>query len=321
MSSLKIGVVIPCYKVRKHILSVLEKIPPDINKIYIIDDACPESSGSFVKESSTDLRVSIIQHKKNTGVGGAVISGYKRALSDDCDIIVKLDGDGQMDPSDISKLIQPIVDKQVDYTKGNRFFSLESLTSMPTIRKLGNAALSFVNKVSSGYWNIMDPTNGFTAIHKSALSVLPLEKINAGYFFESDMLFRLGTIRAVVMDIPIQAKYDEEESNLNITSTIKSFPKLYFQAFLKRIFYSYFLRDFNRASLELVLAIIFILFGSVWGGIHWVYSIQLMKEASTGTVMLAVLPIILGFQMLLDAINFDTGNMPKVPLQKWSPSD
>ncbi len=317
MDTFKIGVVIPCYKVKQHIISIIEKIPSNINNIYIIDDACPESSGSFVKTNITDTRISIIQHKKNKGVGGAVISGYKRALSDDCDIIVKLDGDGQMDPYLIPKLIQPIVDKQADYTKGNRFFSLESLTSMPTIRKLGNAALSFVNKVTSGYWNIMDPTNGFTAIHKNALSILPLEKINAGYFFESDMLFRLGTIRAVVMDVPMQAKYGEEESNLNINTTIKSFPKLYCQAFFKRIFYSYFLRDFNRASLELLLAIIFILFGSLWGGIHWLHSIQLMKEASTGTVMLAVLPIILGFQMLLDAINFDTGNMPKVPLQKW----
>jgi len=321
MTIYKIAVVIPCYKVKNHIEGVIEAIPEIVNKVYVIDDACPQSSGSHVTSVVSDTRISVITHKTNKGVGGAVISGYKRALAEGCDIIVKLDGDGQMDPSLISRLIQPIIEKRADYTKGNRFFTLESLTSMPTIRKLGNATLSFINKASSGYWNIMDPTNGFTAIHKNALSLLPLNKINSGYFFESDMLFRLGTIRAVVMDIPMQAKYGQEESNLNVKATLKSFPKLYCQAFIKRVFYNYFLRDFNRASLELVLAFILILFGTLWGGVHWLESLQQMREASTGTVMLAVLPIVLGFQMLLDSINFDTGNIPKTPLQEFDLSD
>ncbi len=315
MNSVKIAVVIPCYKVKEHIENVLNNIPSIVNKIYIVDDNCPSSSGKFVASVNNDHRVSIIYHSKNKGVGGAVITGYKRALAEKQDIIVKLDGDGQMDPTLIPTLIKPILDKKADYTKGNRFFSLESLKPMPNIRKFGNASLSFINKVSSGYWDIMDPTNGFTAIHKSTLSILPLNKINNGYFFESDMLFRLGTVRAVVQDIPMKAIYEEEKSSLNINHTIVNFPKMYFKSFLKRIFYNYFLRDFNRASIELTLGVLFILFGSTWGVIHWAISIHQMDEASTGTVMLAVLPIILGFQMLLDAVKFDADNIPTTPLQ------
>jgi len=318
MHTHKIAVVIPCYKVKKHIKEVLKAIPKVIGKIYVVDDYCPEGSGQFIASFNKDPRVSIIYHSKNKGVGGAVISGYKQALADKQSIIVKLDGDGQMDPVFIPNLIKPILEEQADYTKGNRFFTLESLSSMPNIRKFGNACLSFINKISSGYWDIMDPTNGFTAIHQTALKLLPLNKLENRYFFESDMLFRLGTVRAVVKDIPMQSIYKNEDSNLQINQTIMSFPKLYCKSFFKRVFYNYFLRDFNRASIELVLGISFILFGTIWGAAQWAQSIHQMTEASTGTVMLAVLPIIIGFQMLLDAIKFDADNVPQKPLQKLS---
>ncbi len=307
---MNIAVVIPCFNVKRQIRSVLEGIGREVSRIYVVDDCCPQQSGAYVEEFCKDHRVRVVYHRENQGVGGAVCSGYKEALSEGADIIVKIDGDGQMDPALIPKFIKPIVDGKADYTKGSRFFSIGSLDSMPAIRKFGNAILSFVNKVSSGYWNIMDPTNGYTAIHRRAISILPINKLSKRYFFESDMLFRLGTIRAVVRDIPMEAKYQDEESNLSIKRVMLEFPPLYLKAFIKRIFYCYFLRDFNGASMEFVIGSLLMFIGIVFGGIHWVESVSTNSAATTGTVMLAVLPIILGFQLVLSAITFDMNNIP-----------
>lgn len=315
---MKIAVAIPCFKVKKYILSVIEQIGQDVVRIYVVDDCCPEKTGDFVAKQCLDSRVNVLFHTENQGVGGAMITAYKQALADDdIDVVVKIDGDGQMDPSLLPYFIEPIQRGEADYTKGSRFFTLESLESMPPMRKFGNAALSFVNKMSSGYWTVMDPTNGYTAIHCQALRLLPLDKLSKRYFFESDMLFRLGTLRAVVQDIPMDAIYADEVSNLSIKKVLLDFPPLYIKAFFKRVFYNYFLRDFNGASLKLVVGLLMMLIGSFWGGIHWLNSILSGDEASTGTVMLAVLPIILGFQLLLSAIDYDMSHTPKRPLQRW----
>lgn len=315
---MKIAVAIPCFKVKKHILSVIEQIGQDVDRIYVVDDCCPEKTGDFVANQCFDSRVHVLWHTENQGVGGAMVTAYKQALADNnIDVVVKIDGDGQMDPLLLPHFIEPIQRGEADYTKGSRFFTLESLESMPPMRKFGNAILSFVNKVSSGYWTVMDPTNGYTAIHCQSLRLLPLDKLSKRYFFESDMLFRLGTLRAVVQDIPMDAIYADEVSNLSIKKVLLDFPPLYIKAFFKRVFYNYFLRDFNGASLKLVVGLSMMLFGSLWGGMHWINSILSCDEASTGTVMLAVLPIILGFQLLLSAIDYDMSHTPKRPLQRW----
>ncbi|EAQ53738.1 glycosyltransferase family 2 protein [Vibrio sp. MED222] len=313
---MKVAVVIPCFKVKNQICKVLDSIGNEVDKIYVIDDCCPAASGKFVLENNKDTRVKVIFSEVNSGVGGAVMKGYIEALKDGMDIIIKIDGDGQMDPTLIPKFINPIIQGHADYTKGNRFNRIESLILMPTIRKLGNAILSFVNKVSSGYWKVMDPTNGYTAIHRSALLELPLNKISQRYFFESDMLFRLGTIRAVVQDISMDAKYDDEESSLEVKKVIFEFTPLYIKSFFKRIFYAYFLRDFNVASIELILGSIMMLFGFCFGVISWFNSISTGDVTSTGTVMIAVMPIIMGFQLLLSSLHYDITNSPLHPLQK-----
>ncbi|MEE9338681.1 MAG: glycosyltransferase family 2 protein [Methylococcaceae bacterium] len=313
---MKIAVAIPCYNVKPQILDVILQIPSIVERIYVVDDQCPQQTGQYVAEHCDDSRVIIINHSENKGVGGAVISAYRAALAEGMEIVVKIDGDGQMNPQLLEKFVQPIEDGLADYTKGNRFFYIESLLSMPVSRKIGNSILSFVNKISSGYWNGMDPTNGYTAIHFQALSLLPLDKLNQGYFFESDMLFRLGTIRAVVQDITMNAKYKDEQSNLQIGQIALHFPGLYLKAFIKRVFYTYFLRDFNGASLEFVVGVLLLLGGGFWGVSHWIHSIFQQQYASTGTVMLAVLPIIMGFQLVLSAIQYDMTNVPVEPLQK-----
>jgi dolichol-phosphate mannosyltransferase len=317
---MNVAVVIPSYKVKDHLLSVLDRIGPSVTRIYVVDDECPQQSGKLVAELCRDPRVVVLFHDVNQGVGGATITGYRQALLDGADVVVKIDGDGQMDPSLIPSFIAPIERGIADYTKGNRFYSIENLEAMPFVRVLGNAVLSFVNKLSSGYWNVMDPTNGYTAIHSSALGALPLAKLEQRYFFESDMLFRLNTVRAVVRDVPMKAFYGEEKSNLSIVQVIRDFPSKYLTRFFKRLFYSYILRDLNVCSIQMLGGICMFLFGVVYGVYHWYLSAMNGVPTPTGTVMLAVLPVMIGVQLLLSAISFDVANIPSIPLQETLPA-
>lgn len=311
----RIAVVIPCYKVRGQVLDVIARIEPYVSDIFVVDDKCPEDSGRFVESSVSDPRVKVLYHAENGGVGMAVTTGYKAALNAGVDIVVKVDGDGQMDPALIPSIIAPLLSGQADYSKGNRFYSLYNIRAMPRTRLFGNAMLSFLTKLASGYWTIFDPTNGYTAIHTAALRRLDLSKLARRYFFESDMLIKLGDIRAVVNDVPMEAVYGEEQSNLSPGKVALPFLGRNLSAWVRRICYSYFLRDFNIASVQLVFGLLMMTFGVVYGAIEWSESIRTMVPAMTGTVMIAILPIILGFQLLLGFIAYDIGNEPKRPLQ------
>ncbi|MBI6739291.1 glycosyltransferase family 2 protein [Pseudomonas syringae pv. aptata] len=309
-----IAVVIPCYKVKSHILAVISGIGPEVDKIYVVDDCCPDKSGEFVEQECSDPRVNVIKCPVNQGVGGAVMTGYAAAIADGVDVIVKVDGDGQMDPLLIPDFVLPILNGQADYTKGNRFFDLEEIRQMPKIRLFGNAALSFLTKLSSGYWDLFDPTNGFTAIHADIARHLPVKKISKRYFFETDILFRLNTLRAVVIDIPMDAKYEDEVSNLKISKIIGEFFVKHMRNMGKRIFYNYYLRDMSLASIELPLGLVMLLTGTVFGMTHWIQSLQSGVATSAGTVMLSALPIILGTQFILAFIGSDIQSVPRRPL-------
>ena len=310
----KIAVVIPCYKVKAHILHVIEQIVPEVGRVYVVDDCCPDGSGEFVKEKCSDSRVSVLRNPVNMGVGGAVMTGYRVALEEGADIIVKLDGDGQMDPALIMDFVLPIAKGEADYTKGNRFFNLEKIREMPNIRLFGNAVLSFLTKISSGYWDVFDPTNGYTAIHREVVGNLPMEKISTRYFFETDMLFRLNTLRAVVIDVPMDARYGDEVSNLKISNIIGEFLAKHARNFAKRIFYNYYLRDMSLASLELPLGIMLTIFGIGFGIAHWMGSSHSGMPTPAGTVMLSAVPLILGMQFLLAFVGYDVASVPKRPL-------
>jgi dolichol-phosphate mannosyltransferase len=310
--SVKIAVVIPCYKVKYHILDVISAVDKSVNKIYVIDDCCPQKSGQHVMSHINNPNVEVIFHKKNKGVGGAVISGYKKAITDNMDIVVKIDGDGQMDTSLIRHFVNLIVNQKADYAKGNRFFDISLLQDMPVIRLFGNSGLSFISKLASGYWHIMDPTNGYTAIHIKVLEHLPLDKIANRYFFESDMLFQLGMLRAVVSDIPICSRYKDEKSNMNILGILFIFPFLYSKCILKRLFYQYFVRDFNLGSFCFLIGGLLTNAGLLFGAWKWYTLSSIGILASSGTVMAAALPIIIGIQFLLSSIQYDILNVPKV---------
>lgn len=312
-----VAVVIPCYRVRRQILPLIEEIGAEVDWILVVDDACPEKSGRYVLENCLDPRVIVLTNDQNQGVGGAVLKGYAFALQCGADIIVKLDGDGQMDPRRIKYLIRPILDGQADYAKGNRFFNVEGLRSMPRVRLLGNAVLSFFSKISTGYWTVFDPTNGYTAISAPTAAVLPLDKISHGYFFESDMLFQLGMVRASVADVPIDAIYANEKSNLAISRVIGKFFWKHLTNAFRRIAMNYFLRDFSLASVELITGICFVLFGTAFGAYHWAESIRTGITATTGTVMLAALPIILGVQLLLSFLAVDINSTPNMAIHRF----
>jgi len=309
-----IAVVIPCFRVRERILEVLRGIGKDITNIYVIDDACPENTGQYVKEHCSDPRVTVVQHKSNQGVGGATITGYQHALTNGVSIIIKMDGDGQMDAASIPDLIEPLVSGEADYTKGNRFSRLEDLKGMPVLRLLGNSLLSLLSKFSSGYWSILDPTNGFTAIHANVVPSLPVEKLSKRFFFESDILFRLNLIKAVVVDVPMSSRYLGEPSNLRIRKVGFEFLLKHAINLVKRLIYSYFLHGTNIGTLQLVVGVPLFFGGAIFGLWSWVAAYDSGLPATSGTVMLAALPMIIGVQFLIAFMAYEIQAVPNQPI-------
>ncbi|PKM13051.1 MAG: glycosyl transferase family 2 [Gammaproteobacteria bacterium HGW-Gammaproteobacteria-3] len=311
-----IAVVIPCYRVTQQVLGVIAGIGAEVSAIFAVDDACPEGSGDFIMSNCTDPRVTVLRNLQNQGVGGAVLTGYRAAIEAGADVIVKVDGDGQMDPRLIADFIAPILAEEADYTKGNRFFDLEEIRAMPKVRLFGNAVLSFMTKLSSGYWDLFDPTNGYTAIHADVARHLPFDKISHRYFFETDMLFRLNTLRAVVVDVPMDARYGDEVSNLKVSKVVGEFLFKHVRNFLKRIFYNYYLRDMSLASMELPLGLLLLTAGSGFGLYHWLNSLHQGTVTPAGTVMLAALPVLMGIQLILAFLSYDIANVPRRAFHK-----
>ncbi|MEA4812724.1 MAG: glycosyltransferase family 2 protein [Anaerolineaceae bacterium] len=307
-----ISVIIPAFNAEFTVPEVVQNLPVWVDSIILIND----NSEDGTLESAQNLKkkfdkVDVIDNAQNLGVGGAMKEGYKRSLSLKMDISVKMDSDGQMDPGYLPQLLDPLVSGQANYTKGNRFLHTAELKQMPIARRIGNLGLSFLTKAASGYWNIFDPTNGYTAIDKQTLEKLDFSNLEDRFFFESSMLMELYRNQAVVKDIAIPARYNGENSSL---STFRSFfefsPKLV-KGFIQRINLQYFTLDFTAVSLFLLFGTLLSTFGLIWGIWHWIVSIQTKVAATTGTVMLAVVPLILGFQFLLQAFVLDIGNVPK----------
>jgi dolichol-phosphate mannosyltransferase len=314
---MRVAVVIPCHRVAAHILSVIERVGPEVERVYVVDDACPEATGALVQRACHDERVTVLTHVHNRGVGGAVKTGYRQALLDGMDVVVKIDGDGQMAPELIPRFLKPIRLGIADYVKGNRFFNIEDVREMPAARLVGNAVLSFMTKVSTGYWSLFDPTNGYTAVHRSALSSMPLDKVADNYFFETDLLFRLAIGRAVVVDLPMKSVYGDEVSGLKINRILGPFLFGHARNFVKRIAYNYFIRDFSAATLELVLGALLINFAAAFGSYKWFTAFRQHTASAAGTVMLAALPAILGVQLLLSFLSADIAAQPKTPIQSF----
>lgn len=314
-SAYAIAMVIPAYRVERDIEAVLNSLPPYIKNIIVVDDASPDSTFERVTAAAQkDERIIILRHSQNQGVGGAMLTGFQKALELNAQIIIKLDGDGQMDPARIPALIEPLIEGKADYTKGNRFRDFKSLQKMPFVRRVGNLGLSFLTKVATGYWNLFDPTNGFFAIRAEVLDQLPFEKIDRRYFFETSMLANLYLLNALVLDIPMPARYGNEISSLSIRRALFEFPYKLSTIFLRRILLRYYLYDFSMVSLYLLIGVPLLLFGGTFGGIKWIQYASQNIPAPTGTVMLPTLSVILGIQILLSAIEIDMNSAPRKAL-------
>jgi dolichol-phosphate mannosyltransferase len=317
-----IAAVIPCFRGRDTIVAVIRGVGAEVDRIYVVDDGCPDGTGDHVARECGDPRIVVLHNLRNLGVGGAMKAGYRRALSDGAEIILKVDADGQMDPALVPHLLAPIIAGEADYAKGNRFAPAHlmpgrrSTNPMPFVRKVGNNILSFLHKAVTGYWNIFDPTNGFTAVHRDALAGIDLDSVADCYFFETDLLFQLNLAGAVVRDVPLPAHYSDEVSNLSVRTVLRRFPFLVVSRFWKRIGVKYFAQDFNVASLEIALGLPLLIAGICFGLWRWIVALETGVANSAGTVMFAALPIIMGFQLLLAAISYDVLHVPKVPISR-----
>ena len=308
-----VAVIIPAYQADKHILKVIAGIPTYVSTIIVVNDGSHDRTAELVL-GYTDKRICLISHAKNQGVGAAVLTGYKKAVELGAKIIVKMDADGQMDPTYLIPLIAPILANRADYTKGNRFLHATKLKTMPFIRRIGNIGLTFLTKAASGYWNVFDPANGYTAISAKIIPLILNGRISRRFFFETSLLLELGLIGAVVEDVSIPALYSDEKSHLNEWKALIEFPIKLIKGLFRRIIFQYYLRDFSAFSLLFVCGIFSFLFGVFWGIDFWIRSIRTEIVSSTGTVMIAVLPIILGTQFLLQALMVDIQNIPMEPL-------
>ncbi|HRQ25105.1 MAG TPA: glycosyltransferase family 2 protein [Anaerolineales bacterium] len=312
-----VAAVIPAYCVERDIPSVLRGLPRFVKHIIVVDDASHDSTADLVTASAKrDRRIVLIRHEKNQGVGGAMVSGFRKALELGAQVVVKLDGDGQMDPAYIPALVTPLIEGKADYAKGNRFRDFPSLQQMPLIRRVGNLGLSFLTKAATGYWNVFDPTNGYFAIRAEALAQLPLEKIDKGYFFETSMLSYLYLLNALVLDVTIPARYGNERSHLSVRRALFEFPVKLLGTFLRRIALKYYIYDFSIISLYIITGIPLLLFGLIFGSVKWIEYASRNIPAPTGTVMLPTLSVILGIQIMLSAIEIDMNAAPKQPLSQ-----
>jgi glycosyltransferase involved in cell wall biosynthesis len=309
----KIWVVIPAYQAERTVADVLRGIPSWIAGIIVVDDASTDGTAQAV-ERFGDPRVVLVRRSRNGGVGAAVCDGYRKALELGAAIVVKMDADGQMDSAQLPRLLHPILVGRADVTKGNRFRHFGALKQMPQVRLFGNSMLSFLIKIASGYWDIMDPTNGYVAIHRNALRALPLEKLHPRFFFESSQLIRLNIAGAVVVDVPIEARYEGERSHLNIASAAGWFPLLILRGLIVRVFWRYFIQDFTATSLFLVMAALLGGFGVIFGAIHWARSALTGIATTSGQVMIAALPLLVAIFFLTQALVLDIQAIPHTPL-------
>lgn len=318
ISDSRIAVVIPCYKASHSLPFVVAAIPAIVERIYCVNDGSPDDTGQVADWlAKFNPRVTTIHCPKNGGVGAAMVTGFRAAIVDGMDVIVKLDSDGQMNPAFIPTLIAPIIVGEADFVKGNRFFDLDSVRTMPAKRLIGNAGLSFMSKLSSGYWQMFDPTNGYLAVHASVLAALPLDKLHPRYFFESDMLFRLNTIGANLVEVPMETVYRGETSNLSELNALLTFPPLHMRNLGKRILYNYFLRGFSAATLNFLGGALLLLSGLAFGVSTWIEAAASGQPATAGTVMLSALPVLVGFQMLLSFLSYDVANSPRTPIHRY----
>ncbi len=314
----RIAAVIPCFRGTPALCGVIAGIGPEVDSIYLVDDGCPNGTGDRVARECRDPRLVVLHNGVNLGVGGAMKQGYRRALRDGADIIVKIDADGQMDPAFIPYLIAPIVAGRSDYSKGNRFAPPADmppgtgdnpLGSMPPARRAGNVLLSWLHKAATGYWRIVDPANGYTAIHARTLASIDLDALADCYFFETDMLFRLNLVDAAVTDVALPARYAEEISSFSLRRIAPRFARMIATRFWQRLAIKYFRRGLGWPSLSIAAGAFLIAAGLGVGALRLVGEPMLSPSAAPATLAVA-----LGLLLLTATLGWEAHRAPGAPL-------
>jgi len=305
----KICVILPAHNEAELIGGVIKSLPEWVFAIVVVDDVSSDDTCAAV-EALGDPRVTLVRHSENTGVGGAMVTGYKAALELDCDILVKMDADGQMAPSDLPRLVRPLVNGLAEYAKGNRFYVVNANRAMPRTRKFGSIVLTFMTKMASGYWHIFDSQCGFTAMRAHLLKMVDLDAVAKDYFFENDMLIWLNTVDARVVDVPIKTLYGDEVSDVRISRVMWSFPPRLVRGWFFRVARKYLLMDFGAIGALGLFGTALTAFGGIYGAYRLVQANITGVPTTTGTVMFAVLPLIIGIQCLLQAFLMEVSNSP-----------
>lgn len=306
-----VAAVVPAYKEETMIATVIETMPGFIDHIVVVDDCSPDATSEVVRSIGSS-RVTLIRHEVNQGVGGAIITGHRAAMELGADVNVIMAGDAQMDPAHLPALLDQVTDGGYGFAKANRFYAPESFQGMPRHRVFGNIVLSFMTKLASGYWHLFDPQNGYTAVRVEVLRNIPLDAVAKRYSFENDFLIHLNIQQVSAVDVPVPAVYGDEVSSIKLGKVVPELLDLLFRGFWRRIWYRYVLWSFSPIALLLFLGLLLFTIGlaiSVWVAFLALGSVV----ATAATVMLAALPLMIGTQMLISALQLDIQASPATP--------
>lgn len=308
----RVTVVVPAHNEEALIAATLAGIPEYVDSIVVVDDASADRTAEIASQAAaSDARISVLRHEENQGVGGTVIDGYKCAIDQESDIAVVMAGDNQMDPAYLPRLLDKITEHDYDAAKGNRFLaSPAALARMPRYRQFGNVLLTILTKAASGYWSLFDSQNGYYAVATETLRRLDLDRVARRYDLENSILIQMNVIGARVSDVPIPARYGDEVSGIRLWRVAPRMLLTLFFGFFQRIYRKYVLYSFHPIALFLYSGLLLMAWGVAFG--IWAVAQSIGEDAaSPGTVMLSVLPFLMGFQLVLAALVLDITNEPR----------
>ena len=300
----QVAVVVPAHDEEELIAETIGGIPPFVDRVYVVDDASTDATAERARGTG-DARVEVIAHDRNRGVGAAIVTGYKRAVEDGADVVAVMAGDNQMDPADLATLTAPVARGELDYAKANRLFTGQAWDQMPHMRYLGNAVLSLLTKIASGYWHVADSQSGYTAISKEMVRDLDLDRVYTGYGFPNDLLVHLNVWNARVRDFPSRPVYGVgERSGIRYHRVVPRISWLLVKGFFWRLKEKYVIRDFHPLVFFYAFGILGVVAGVILGLVELGFRLA-GNAVSVGTVVLVALLLVSGIQFTLFAMWFD----------------
>lgn len=306
---LRVAVVVPAHNEEALIGNTVSTVPDFVDHVVVVDDASTDATAAKARAAGDD-RLEVITHERNQGVGGAILTGHRRAIEIGADVAVVMAGDAQMDPDHLPALLDPIAADGYDFAKADRFFDFGSYQGMPRMRVIGNVVVGFLAKAATGYWHLFDPLNGYTAVRTAALRRLPLDRIRRDYSFECDLLVYLNIIHAKGKDIPVPAVYGEERSGIRLFRAGRKLLWALFRGFWRRMMWKYVLWSFSPVAIFLFSGLALCLWG-IGFGIGITIATMGPPVASAATVLMSVGPLLVGINLVIVAWVLDVLESPR----------